>query len=270
MAKAAISLLHLSDTHILKSRNHSSRKGNPAAGLRRSIEHALSMRVQWSLAIISGDLVESGHPDEYEALRHELQPLAEQLPIYFCLGNHDSREGFRQVFGDFWDAHVPQYLPWLQYSVDLGNDQQLVVLDTLWDGHPTGKLCTERLNWLADTLSEFQDKSILLALHHPPFLFGNTLFDGMAVVERDRLAEMIGQHPQIERLICGHVHRTMMTILAQRAVYAAPSTFHAYGVDYEPGHESGVSDEAPGFSLHQWMPESGWISHSVFTTRPLD
>lgn len=262
-----ITLLQLSDLHIppTDTREQSTLKcgRSPADGLQTAISHALSMRVHWTAALLSGDLVDRGSAEEYRLLRQALAPLENRMPVYFCLGNHDSRIGFRTVFGDFWNAYAGESSSFLQYQVPLGQGQRLIVLDTLWEGSDVGRLCSDRLGWLERALHSARSDQVLLALHHPPFIFGNTLFDAMAVKERTDLAKILTGHPQVERVICGHLHRTMLASLAGRPVISAPSTFHAYGMDYSEDHHSGVSDEAPGFAFHQWQEESGWLSHIV-------
>jgi len=262
-----ISLLQLSDLHIPPpgTRAQSALKNgrSPTDGLQAAITYALSMRVQWTAALLSGDLVDRGSAEEYRLLRQALAPLEKRMPLYFCLGNHDSRNGFRAVFNDFWSSHAGDDSSFLQYQVPLGQGQRLVVLDTLWEGSDVGRLCGERLDWLETALHSARGEQVILALHHPPFVFGNTIFDAMAVKERAELAKVLARHPQVERLICGHLHRTMLASLAGRPVISAPSTFHAYGMDHAEDHRSGVDNEAPGFAFHQWQQDCGWLSHTV-------
>ena len=262
-----ISLLHLSDLHIARHGPHgkSALKDtcSPAEGLQAAITYALSMRVHWTAALLSGDLVDRGSAEEYRLLRHALAPLEQRMPLYFCLGNHDSRLGFRTVFSDFWNAHIVDGSSFLQYQVPLGQGQRLVVLDTLWEGSDVGRLCSQRLDWLESTLRTVRDEQVILALHHPPFVFGNTIFDAMAVRERAELATVLARNPQVKRVVCGHLHRTMLASLADRPVFSAPSTFHAYGMDHAEDNHSGVTNEAPGFAFHQWQKDCGWLSHTV-------
>lgn len=264
MSVPLISVLQLSDTHIGSKKNGL----NAEINLQRAIKHALSMQIRWDALILTGDLVESGSVDDYVLLKDLLQPISTQVPVYYCLGNHDSRENFKNVFKVFWDQHVAENEPWLQYSIGLGNQHQLIVMDSLSEGFDQGRLCADRLDWLRATLHEYQDQKIIVAIHHPPFIFGNSLFDAMAIQERDQFSDILIQHPNIDRVICGHLHRTMTAQIGHCPIYTSPSTLHAYGVDYSHTHRSGIYDEGAGFAFHQWLPEQGWISHSIVFMSP--
>src|SRR6516162_5920027 len=55
-------------------------------------------------------------------------------------------------------------------------------------------------------------------------------FDGRAT-----LAEIVLRHPQIERILCGHLHRAIESRFAGAIVGTAPSTAHQLVLDLRPG-----------------------------------
>eukprot|EP00952_Eustigmatos_sp_NYUAD-ZCMA_P004637 20410-Eustigmatos_ZCMA.PRE.1 len=64
-------------------------------------------------------------------------------------------------------------------------------------------------------------------MHHPPFEAFLDYMDGIGLREgRDALAELIAQHPQVCRVLCGHLHRSVQTHWAGTVVQTAPSTAH--------------------------------------------
>ena len=96
----------------------------------------------------------------------------------------------------------------MQYVVE-GHPVRLIALDTLVPGQVGGLLCAERLIWLAARLEEAPARPTLIFMHHPPFVTGLQAMDAMGLEGKEELAAVIRRHPQVERLVCGHVHRPM-------------------------------------------------------------
>ena len=60
---------------------------------------------------------------------------------------------------------------------------------------------------------------------------------------------MIARHPQVRRLVAGHVHRAIASDLGGRAVLAVPSTYVQAKLDLG-SDEIALVDEPPGFAVH--------------------
>ncbi|MDH7480280.1 MAG: hypothetical protein QHH02_09735, partial [Syntrophomonadaceae bacterium] len=72
-------------------------------------------------------------------------------------------------------------------------------------------LCATRLRWLDETLAQAPDTPTLMAMHHPPFQTGIAHMDAMGLREGgEALAEVLGRHPQVRRIVCGHLHRSIV------------------------------------------------------------
>src|SRR5207244_13210507 len=118
-------------------------------------------------AIVStGDLVESGEPEEYEHLRALLAPL--RMPVFAIPGNHDAREPMRQAFGG--DGYLPAQ-GFLNYVIE-DYPLRIIGLDTLIPGEGGGVLCPDRLRWLDEILARATERPTLVMMHHPPFVTG--------------------------------------------------------------------------------------------------
>jgi hypothetical protein len=163
----------------------------------------------------------------------------------------------RAVFPDH--AYLPKG-GFLQYTIE-GLPVRLIALDTLVEGKTYGALCAERLDWLEARLAE-SDRPTVLFMHHPPFDCGITAFDGHRLSEGEpRLAELVRRHGNVERALCGHVHRPIQVRWAGTMGSIAPSTAHQATLDLHDGAPLSMMMEPPGVALHLWRPGTGLITH---------
>jgi 3',5'-cyclic AMP phosphodiesterase CpdA len=226
-----------------------------ATHLKHAVAHIDALRPAPDVVLVTGDLVDAGKPEEYAHLRELLTPLA--MPVYLIPGNHDARDALRGGFADH------RYLPadgFLQYAIE-GGPLRLIALDTLTPGAPHGELCAKRLDWLAARLGE-SEKPTILFMHHPPFECGLAELDGMRLnVGAERLAAIVRDHPNIERILCGHVHRPIQMRWAGTIASCAPSTAHQAALDLRPDVTLMYAMEPPAVALHQWRPGAGVVTH---------
>ena len=88
-------------------------------------------------------------------------------------------------------------------------------------------------------------------MHHPPFSAGMAWMEPKDPNWAASLAEMLAEHRNVQRMVCGHVHRAMSTTWAGVHAMTAPSTAHQVFLDLATPRRR-FSVEAPGFLLHQW------------------
>jgi 3',5'-cyclic-AMP phosphodiesterase len=235
-------LVQLSDPHIGAEWG----RADPVAKLAAAVESARDVAPAPDAVLVSGDLAENAADAEYEQLGELLAPL--EAPLYVLPGNHDDRRMLRRHFGVPGTDGQP-----VQYDADLG-PLRLVVLDSTRPGEDPGELGADRLAWLEATLAAAPDVPTLLALHHPPLAIGVPALDaiGLAAADRHALAEVVEAHPQVRRILGGHVHRTIAAELGGRSVLAAPSTYVQTRLEF--GTEAiQLSAEPSGFAVHAWL-----------------
>ena len=227
------------------------------ACLARAVAALNALRPLPDVAIVTGDLVEHGEAAEYDHLRQLLAPLA--MPVFVIAGNHDSRAPLREAF-----ATDGYFAPdgFLHYTVE-DYPLRLVALDTSIPGEHRGMLCEERLRWLDATLAAAPLRPTLVTMHHPPFPTGITYMDGMGLQNIAALAEIVARHPQIERIACGHLHRSIDRRFAGTVAGTAPSTAHQIQLDLRPGARLHFRFEPPGYQLHLWEAASGLVTHTA-------
>ena len=252
-------IAHLTDTHIRAPGVIAMGRVDTNAMLRTAITDLMRRDPAPDVVIVTGDLIDQGTPDEYAALRDLLSPLRQ--PVFLIPGNHDHRENLRAAFPDH--GYLPDG-PFLQYAID-EYPLRLIALDSHVPGASHGELCPERLSWLERTLAATPDKPTILFLHHPPFPTGLDGMDAIACRDGDALGRIVERHPNIERVLCGHVHRSIQVRWRGTLGCVAPGTAHQVALDLQPERPAMYNLEPPCYMLHLWRETTGVISHTAFT-----
>ena len=227
-----------------------------AKNLERAVAALNSLSTAPDVTVITGDLVEGGEPEEYAHLRALLAPL--RMPVLVIPGNHDAREPLRRAFGA--DGYLPRH-GFLSYVIE-DHSLRIVALDTLVAGEVGGALCAERLRWL-DRVLAATDRPTLVLMHHPPFVTGVGRMDQNGLSGSASFAEIVLRHPNIERIICGHLHRPIESRFAGTVAGTAPSTAHQIVLDLRPEALLSFAFEPPGYQLHYWREGASLVTHTV-------
>jgi 3',5'-cyclic-AMP phosphodiesterase len=250
-------IAQISDIHFLPKGTLAFGRVDVAGCLERAIDHLNTLAPAADAILITGDLTSDGDATVWAELKDVLGRI--QAPLYPLPGNHDDRELMRAAFADrdLFPAEGP-----LCFDVDLG-PVQLIGLDSLIPGDPAGRLGPKQLDWLDAQLGEAPDRPALVALHHPPFRTGIDHMDAMMLADGDALAAVIGRHRQVERLLCGHVHRSVQCRFAGTLAQIAPGIAHAVQLTLA-GEPPRWVKEPPGVLLHEWRGGRGLVSHLDF------
>ena len=248
-------IAQITDTHIKTPGKLAYRRVDTAAMLRRCVAEVLQLDPQPDLIVMTGDLVDLGQPQEYVWLKSLIAPLRQ--PVIVVPGNHDERGAMRDAFAG--DGYFPAG-GFLHFAIDDRYPLRIIGLDTLVPTEGRGELCSERLAWLDETLARENERPTLLLMHHPPFLTGIGHMDAIGLTGREAFAEIVGRHPQIELILCGHLHRNIQTTVGGRRALTCPSPAHQVALDIRTDAPSCFRMEPPGYLLHQWTG-SGFTSH---------
>ena len=89
---------------------------------------------------------------------------------------------------------------------------------------------------------------------------------GLAAASREGLAELLGRHPQVLRILAGHVHRPIVGELAGRAALTVPSTY-LQGELRLTENDLGMTNDPPGFAVH--VLDDGALTSQIQTFAPL-
>jgi 3',5'-cyclic-AMP phosphodiesterase len=250
-------IAQISDFHLKAGGRVTYRVVDTAACLARAVATVAALDPAPDIVVATGDLTDAGGPEEYELLRELLAPLKQ--PVYLIPGNHDEREAMRRAFADVG------YLPasgFLHYTVE-DHPLRVVALDTLVPGEAGGRLCEQRLRWLEDALAAAPECPTLIIMHHPPFVTGIAYMDRMGLSGAAEFAAVLSRHPQVERVLCGHLHRSIQARIGPHAMAStAPGTAHQMALDLRAAGPSRFMMEPPGYQLHLWRAGAGIVSHT--------
>lgn len=256
-------IAQLSDLHLTAAGELCHGRVDTAANLRRVVAQLTAMQPRPDLVLITGDLVERGSEAEYALLRELLDRLP--MPYYLVPGNHDHRQRMLAAFADH-DHLPPPGSEHVLYAID-DYPVRLIALDTALHGEPHGQLCDTRLDWLDRTLAERPDTPTVIFMHHPPFATGIRWIDAAGLHGGRRMRAIVARHPQVQRVLCGHAHRSIQLLWGGTIASVAPSSCHAQlalTLGEEDGFEMRYVMEPVTMPLLVWEPGSGLIGHSVY------
>lgn len=251
-------LAQVSDMHIKAGGTLSYRVVDTEASLARCVRSLESLPQRPDAVIFTGDLTDFGRPEEYANLRALLVPLT--MPVFLMPGNHDETANLRAAFPAH--AYLRQRDGFVDYAID-DFALRIVALDSTIAGKSGGEIRAEQLAWLDGTLAAAPKKPTIVALHHPPFRTAIGHMDKQGLANPDALEKVIARHPQVERVIAGHLHRNIVARFGGTIASTAPSPSHQVALDLADDAASRFVMEPPGFQLHLWREGEGVITHTA-------
>jgi 3',5'-cyclic AMP phosphodiesterase CpdA len=249
-------IAQISDFHLRPAGSLAHDVVDTAGALASAVGRLARLRPPPDAVLATGDLADAGTPEDYRQLRRQLAPLP--MPVYLIPGNRDGREALRAEFAP--DGYLPAEGPFLNYAVERF-PVRLIGLDTVDVGRKTGALCADRLAWLEARLAEHPRAPAVVFMHHPPFKTGVPFMDEQAFQGAESFERLIARHPQVERVLCGHLHRPILRRFGGTLAAVAPATCFQMPLDLEDGAGLGLVLEPAAGLLHLWSAETGMVTH---------
>jgi len=243
---------HLTDLHMVAEGQRLGKVLDVNALVRRAVETINAEPVPPAFVVVTGDLTHSGTREETVQARLALDALA--MPYFAMPGGHDDPEIFSEVFGRH--AWRDDGSGDIRYVVD-DYSVRLVVADTTAGKGRKPEFGAERCAWLEEVLAAAPDSPTLLAIHHPPFqcrIPVATYVEDFTVSWADGLRDVVRRHPQIQTVICGHVHRATHVRWAGTMASIGPST----SVQSDPLFSDFSGDGQVGIRGRLALEPGGW------------
>jgi 3',5'-cyclic AMP phosphodiesterase CpdA len=212
-----MSLLHLSDTHLLGGDRSLFAVLETEKKLDVFFQRVRASSEDITAIVITGDLTDLGEPDAYRRLADIVTPHADALgaEVVWVMGNHDEREAFSRVLMG------SEATTGTQDSVVEFDGLRLIVLDTTVPGYHHGELTAVQRDWLRAELASPAPRGTLLAMHHPPLPTPAAL---MGMIELDNQEDFWSsiEGSDVRGILAGHLHYTTFTASHGIPVSVAP------------------------------------------------
>lgn len=251
-------IAQISDTHVSSFGQKTLGVAHMETNLELVVDHINQLDPAPDVVILTGDVTDDGRVDQ---ARNAARMLGELVPRLFVIpGNHDDRETLWSEFSrnvcrsnsdDFFNYVVEDY------------EITLIGLDTTIPNASGGELCDARLSWLEERLSETSNRPTVIFMHHPPVKCGVLETDVDGFVGSDKLGDIVKKHPNIERIICGHVHLPIHLRWQGTIVSTTPSIGMRLNLDLTMTKPSCFFLDCPSYQLHHWTDQKTLITHTI-------
>ena len=207
---------------------------DPIRNFDRALADVQNRHRDASLMVITGDLSDWGDIPDYEHLRDRLASFP--IPTRLCIGNHDERPVFLEIFPDHADDQG------FVQSVHELPDVRCLMLDTWGPQTHAGHYCAQRLAWLDERLGE-HDGPHLLFMHHNPIPTHITPVDKIGLRDADAFGEIVAKHKnKVRHIFFGHCHLPLAGSVANVAASGIRGTNHAGFPSFEEQELLSASD----------------------------
>lgn len=240
-AKQRISLLHISDTHIMVTPEDTLLGVKTAYYFGRVLECAAASSRQFDLCLVTGDLAQDPYRESYQYLLSALQNY--YVPSVCLPGNHDD-------FGIMQEILSTEKVNCRKRTV-LGNWQIINLNSQILDSSD-GYLEPEELTYLENSLTENPELFTLIAVHHNFVPCGSGWIDVMMIKNAEEFKALINRFPQVKVVINGHIHQAMDIEIDEVKILSTPSTCF----QFKPQTESfSLDDLSPGYRWIDLYPD---------------
>jgi 3',5'-cyclic AMP phosphodiesterase CpdA len=257
-----VSVVQLTDTHIVRD-DARSFGIDTARYLQDAIAAINALDPKPEYAVVTGDVANFGTTDEYARFRDIMEAL--EIPYVAIPGNHDDRDRMREVLPPhtFRGASGASGAS-VRFAVDEFSIR-LIGLDANaprpWPGAYVDRATTD---WLDRILGERPQTPTIVAVHQPPFRTGLHYLDVLGFVGSRGLRAVVDRHPQVARVISGHIHCVRSARWKGAIACSAPSTApQKIPLLFMERQIVGIRSEAPGFALHA-LGDRGQMKTTVY------
>ena len=257
-------IVHISDLHLTANNRLAYGVADTLAAVSTTCDLLARMRPTPDIILVTGDIADDGSWESYQTALDLFNTLP--CPVFMVPGNHDHKGRLAHVFADHTYLHRPVQGTQDSYLCYALEDFPLLLigLDTVHPGRHGGGLDKDRLSWLKSVLSKNQEKPTVLFMHHPPFASGIGHMDQAPFACAQDFHNLLSRNPQVQRVLCGHLHRSITRPFAGCMACVAPGIGMQLLLDLTPKAPSQFILEPPAYLIHTQVPD--WQGGLSLTT----
>ncbi|WJV54303.1 3',5'-cyclic-AMP phosphodiesterase [Prodigiosinella aquatilis] len=247
---AKVRILQITDTHLFLSEKETLLGVNTYRSYRAVLDAIEAQGYEFDLITATGDLAQDHSLEAYQHFACGIRRFA--VPCVWLPGNHDFQPAMVDALADAGIAPSKHVL--------LGDDWQVILLDSQVFGVPYGELSDYQIEWLERCLAAGPHRFTLLMLHHHPLPSGCSWLDQHSLRNAHSLNAVLVRYPQVNTVLCGHIHQELDLDWNGRRLLATPSTC----VQFKPHCTSFTIDNvSPGWRYLELLPD-GRMETQVF------
>ncbi|HCR3992364.1 TPA: 3',5'-cyclic-AMP phosphodiesterase [Morganella morganii] len=211
---AAVRILQITDTHLFAGETDTLLGINTLHSYHAVLDAIVKQQLPADLIVATGDLAQDQSTRAYQRFTDGIARLP--APCVWLPGNHDYQPSMAQELAAAGISPSKQVL--------LGDQWQILLLDSQVQSVPHGELSDDQLIWLDNCLAQQPDRHTVVMLHHHPLASGCTWLDQHSLRNSHMLAEVLTRYQNIEGILCGHIHQDLDVMWNGIRMLATPST----------------------------------------------
>lgn len=244
-----IKVIQISDTHLFSDDNSTLYGIRTNITFNEVINKILHEDIHdTDMIFLTGDMSQDETEQSYEKIANSLEII--EMPIYWIPGNHDNLHKIESVFKKTRNLIRRRFLSFLNWN--------FIFLNTKLDDSDKGYLAQSEMDILQDSILKYNDKKLVIVMHHHPVEVNTPLIDNYILQNRDDLWRIIGT--KIELIICGHVHGDYTIIHNTTRIETAPATC----LQWEKGTKDLMLEKKIGYKIFYFTNDSYYSTSKIW------
>ncbi|HAO4610049.1 TPA: 3',5'-cyclic-AMP phosphodiesterase [Salmonella enterica] len=212
--EARVRILQITDTHLFAEKHETLLGVNTWESYQAVLEAIRAQQYEYDLIVATGDLAQDQSAAAYQ---HFAEGIASfRAPCVWLPGNHDFQPAMYSALQEAGISPAKRVL--------IGEQWQILLLDSQVFGVPHGELSEFQLEWLERKLADAPERQTLLLLHHHPLPAGCSWLDQHSLRNAGELDSVLANFPRVKYLLCGHIHQELDLDWNGRRLLALAST----------------------------------------------